>query len=116
MRAVAAEPELRVGVPGDVEAERVGEDVLVEVGAEEPVAQYGGLSRMVNRNDATVPLVMVAGQVVVRDGVPTSLVGTHRTGSFLRAGQRSSIPARAEASEASTASDQASLTATQVSA
>ena len=71
---------------------------------------------LIDREGRPVPLVMVAGQVVVRDGVPTSLVGTHRTGSFLRAGQRSSIPVRAEASESSTASDQASLTATQVSA
>jgi N-acyl-D-aspartate/D-glutamate deacylase len=108
---------LRVGDRADVlvvDPERL--DASLEKYAEEPVAQYGGLSRMVNRNDATVPLVMVAGQVVVRDGVPTSLVGTQRTGSFLRAGQRSSIPARAEASGSSTASDQASLTATQVSA
>lgn len=43
---------------------------------------------MVNRNDATVPLVMIAGRVVVEDGEPTEALGTERTGSFLRVGQR----------------------------
>ncbi|WP_127782955.1 amidohydrolase family protein [Rhodococcus sp. X156] len=53
---------------------------------ENPVEQYGGLSRMVNRNDAAVPLVLIAGRVVVEDGTPTELLGAERTGSFLRAG------------------------------
>jgi hypothetical protein len=43
------------------------DDSLTEY-AEAPVAQYDGLSRMVNRNDATVPLVMVGGRVLWRDG------------------------------------------------
>ena len=56
--------------------------------AEEAVAQYGGLSRMVNRNDATVTAVLVGGRAVFLDGVPTDLVGRQRTGRFLRAAHK----------------------------
>ena len=52
---------------------------------EEKVEQYGGLSRMVNRNDDTVSAVLVAGQAVFLNGQPTEVLGTQRTGSFLRA-------------------------------
>lgn len=53
--------------------------------AEETVEQYGGLSRMVNRNDDTVSAVLVAGRGVYLNGRPTEVLGTRRTGSFLRA-------------------------------
>jgi N-acyl-D-aspartate/D-glutamate deacylase len=53
--------------------------------AEQKVEQYGGLSRMVNRNDDTVSPVLVAGHAVFLNGQPTELLGTQRTGSFLRA-------------------------------
>jgi N-acyl-D-aspartate/D-glutamate deacylase len=53
--------------------------------AEEKVEQYGGLSRMVNRNDDTVSAVLVAGQAVFINGQATEVLGTRRTGSFLRA-------------------------------
>jgi N-acyl-D-aspartate/D-glutamate deacylase len=56
--------------------------------AESPVPQYADMPRMVNRNDAAVNLVLIGGRTVVRDGVPTDLLGTTRTGSFLRAGTR----------------------------
>jgi N-acyl-D-aspartate/D-glutamate deacylase len=56
--------------------------------AEEKVEQYGGLSRMVNRNDDTVTAVLVAGQAVFLDGHLTEAVGSQRTGSFLRADRR----------------------------
>jgi N-acyl-D-aspartate/D-glutamate deacylase len=52
--------------------------------AEEKVEQYGGLPRMVNRNDNTVGAVLVAGRAVFLDGQPTAVLGTERTGSFLR--------------------------------
>lgn len=55
---------------------------------ESPVEQYGGLSRMVNRNDAAVPAVFISGRRVVTDGAPTPLLGTERVGQFLRAEQR----------------------------
>ena len=54
--------------------------------AEAPVPAYANMPRMVNRNDAAVNLVLIGGRTVVRDGVPTELLGTTRTGSFLRAG------------------------------
>jgi N-acyl-D-aspartate/D-glutamate deacylase len=62
-------------------------DASLEEYAESPVEQYGGLSRMVNRNDAAVPAVFVSGRRVVTDGEPTPLLGTERTGQFLRAEQ-----------------------------
>ncbi|MEI7518646.1 MAG: amidohydrolase family protein [Mycobacteriaceae bacterium] len=60
--------------------------------AEEPVLQYANLPRMVNRNGAAVNLVLISGRTVVRDGTPTGLLGAERTGSFLRAGRRTSAP------------------------
>lgn len=67
-------------------------DASVEEYAEAPVAQYDGLSRMVNRNDAAVPLVVVGGTVVWRDGAPAPSLGVERTGRFLRAGRSSREP------------------------
>jgi N-acyl-D-aspartate/D-glutamate deacylase len=52
---------------------------------EEKVEQYGGMSRMVNRNDDTVSAVLVAGRAVFLNGQPTQVLGSQRTGSFLRA-------------------------------
>jgi N-acyl-D-aspartate/D-glutamate deacylase len=67
-------------------------DASLEEYAESPVEQYGGLSRMVNRNDATVPHVLVGGREVWRQGAPTEVLGRERTGSFLRVGERVSAP------------------------
>ncbi|CAN5441518.1 amidohydrolase family protein [soil metagenome] len=78
---------LRVGDRADLvvlDPEKL--DASLDSYAEEPVAQYGGLSRMVNRNDDTVTAVFVGGRAVFRNGVPSELVGTTRTGSFLPAG------------------------------
>ncbi|MCV7069687.1 amidohydrolase family protein [Mycolicibacterium rufum] len=87
---------LRVGDRADVvvlDPERL--DGSLDDYAEEPVDQYGGLSRMVNRNDATVTAVFVGGRAVFREGVPTALVGTRRTGRFLRAAHRApALPAQ----------------------
>lgn len=80
---------LRIGDRADVvviDPERL--DDTLDKYAEAPVPQYDGLPRMVNRNDAAVPLVLIAGRAVVRDGVPTAVLGAERTGSFLRADQR----------------------------
>lgn len=82
---------LRVGDRADlvvVDPQRL--DQSLEEYAEQSVDQYGGLSRMVNRNDDTVSAVLVSGRTVVRDGAPTDLVGTTRTGQFLRATRRTS--------------------------
>jgi N-acyl-D-aspartate/D-glutamate deacylase len=62
-------------------------DASLETYAEAPVAQYGGLSRMVNRNDAAVPAVFVAGRRVVDRGEPTPALGSIRAGRFLRCGE-----------------------------
>jgi N-acyl-D-aspartate/D-glutamate deacylase len=67
--------------------------------AEETVEQYGGLSRMVNRNDDTVSAVFVGGRAVFLNGRPTEMLGKERTGSFLRA----NTPTRAAAESLSTA-------------
>jgi N-acyl-D-aspartate/D-glutamate deacylase len=87
---------LRVGDRADVAViDPAHLDESLDAYAEAPVEQYGGLSRMVNRNDAAVTAVLVAGRTVVRDGTPTELVGEVRTGSFLRAGRKIPAPAAA---------------------
>jgi len=58
---------------------------------ESPMEHFGGLSRMVNRNNATVPAVYIAGKRVIADGEPTQVLGKERTGRFLRAGVRDSV-------------------------
>jgi len=85
---------LRVGDRADVviiDPEHL--DDSLDAYAEHPVEQYGGLSRMVNRNDAAVTAVFVGGRAVFLDGEPTPLVGTQRTGRFLRAAHRAPAPA-----------------------
>jgi N-acyl-D-aspartate/D-glutamate deacylase len=67
--------------------------------AEQPVEQYAGLPRMVNRNDGAVELVLIGGRTVVRNGAPTELLGAQRTGSFLRAGRSTPAPGTTTESE-----------------
>ena len=62
-------------------------DDRLDAYAESTVEQYGNLSRMVNRNDETVDLVLIGGRAVVRGGAPTEILGVERTGSFLRPGR-----------------------------
>jgi N-acyl-D-aspartate/D-glutamate deacylase len=71
--------------------------------AEETVEQYGGLSRMVNRNDDTVNAVLVAGRAVFLNGQPTEVLGAERTGSFLRAKTTTPATSRTAAEPLSTA-------------
>jgi N-acyl-D-aspartate/D-glutamate deacylase len=81
---------LRVGDRADlviIDPERL--DDSVDEFAEEAAQQYDGMVRMVNRNDKTVTAVFISGQPVVMNGQPTDLLGTVRTGSFLRAGRQS---------------------------
>ena len=65
---------------------------VLDAYAEDTVAEYGGMSRMVNRNDETVSAVFVGGRAVFLDGVPTETLGRDRTGSFLRAGRPTPAP------------------------
>lgn len=80
---------LRIGDRADIvviDPERL--DDSLDAYAEETVDQYGGLSRMVNRNDETVTAVLVGGRTVFADGRLTELVGKQRTGRFLRAARQ----------------------------
>lgn len=88
---------LRIGDRADVVVlDPARLDDTLDAYAEHPVDHYGGLSRMVNRNDATVIAVLVGGNTVFRDGAPTDLVGTRRTGRFLRAAHRAPAPTATE--------------------
>ncbi|WP_433629931.1 N-acyl-D-amino-acid deacylase family protein [Nocardia sp. CA-120079] len=61
-------------------------DETVEAYAEAPIAVFDNLSRMVNRNDATVVAVLVGGECVFGGGAAEPVLGVRRTGRFLRAG------------------------------
>jgi N-acyl-D-aspartate/D-glutamate deacylase len=81
---------LRIGDRADVTIiDPARLDERLDAYAEDPVAQYDGLSRMVNRNRETVKAVLVGGRAVFLDGDATDLVGRHRTGRFLRAAHKS---------------------------
>jgi N-acyl-D-aspartate/D-glutamate deacylase len=67
-------------------------DASLDAYAEQSVEQYGGLSRMVNRNDDTVTAVLVGGRAVFLDGKPTDVLGKQRTGRFLRAAHQAPAP------------------------
>ncbi|NUP34820.1 MAG: amidohydrolase family protein, partial [Streptomycetaceae bacterium] len=69
-------------------------DDRLDAYAENPVAAFGGLSRMVNRNDDVVTAVFIAGARVVDRGVPTPILGVRRTGRFLRAGEAAPMSAQ----------------------
>ncbi len=71
-------------------------DSSLDAYAEEPVEQYGGLPRMVNRNDDTVNAVFVGGREVFLNGELTDLVGRRRTGRFLRAAHNAPSPVVSE--------------------
>jgi N-acyl-D-aspartate/D-glutamate deacylase len=88
---------LRIGDRADiviVDPEKL--DSRLDEYAEDPVDEYGGLSRMVNRNDDTVSAVLVGGQPVFLEGKPTDVVGSERTGRFLRATHHAPVPAPEE--------------------
>jgi N-acyl-D-aspartate/D-glutamate deacylase len=84
---------LREGDRADfVVIDPAGLDDSVDGYYEEKVPFYGGLSRMVNRNDAAVVATGVGGAVVFRNGEFCEGYGTTaRSGRFLRAG--TSVPA-----------------------
>ncbi|RSN60033.1 N-acyl-D-amino-acid deacylase family protein [Actinomadura sp. WAC 06369] len=69
-------------------------DGSLDEAREAPFEEFGGLVRMVNRNDATVTATLVAGVPLFLDGRFTEAHGTRRTGGFLRAG-RTRIPSMA---------------------
>lgn len=85
---------LREGDRADfVVIDPAGLDDSVDGYHEEKVPFYGGLSRMVNRNDAAVVATGVGGAVVYRNGEFCEGYGTTaKSGRFLRAGTPSSQP------------------------
>jgi N-acyl-D-aspartate/D-glutamate deacylase len=76
------------GAPSAVRNVAARLDESLDDYAEDRVEQYGGLSRMVNRNDDTVKAVLVGGRAVFVNGEATDLVGKQRTGRFLRAAHK----------------------------
>jgi len=66
-----------------------GLDESLDRYAEHPVESYGGLSRMVNRNDDTVTAVLVSGKLAFGAGNAAPELGKERFGQFLRAGRPS---------------------------
>ena len=93
---------LRIGDRADlVVVDPARLDSSLDAYAEEAVDHYGGLPRMVNRNDETVNAVCVGGRAVFVDGRATDLVGKQRTGRFLRAAHRAPAPSASEAELAS---------------
>jgi N-acyl-D-aspartate/D-glutamate deacylase len=82
---------LRVGDRADVVViDPAGLDDDLDSYHENPVPAFDNLPRMVNRNDRAVSAVLVGGEYVYGDGVEAEVLGTRRTGRFLRAGQRTS--------------------------
>lgn len=65
-----------------------GLDARLDGYHEAPMEMFGGLSRMVRRNDDAVAATLVGGQVLYRRGTFTPTFGRRRTGVFLRVGER----------------------------
>ena len=77
---------LRVGDRADVVVvDPAHLDDALDAYAESPLATFDNLPRMVNRNDAAVTTVLVNGSPVFGLGRPEPVLGTTRTGRFLRA-------------------------------
>src|SRR6478752_1012687 len=77
---------LRVGDRADVVVvDPAHLDDELDAYAESPLEAFDRLPRMVNRNDAAVPAVLVNGSLVFGDGAAADDLGQRRTGRFLRA-------------------------------
>jgi N-acyl-D-aspartate/D-glutamate deacylase len=77
---------LRVGDRADVVVvDPAHLDDELDAYAESPLEAFDRLPRMVNRNDAAVPAVLVNGSLVFGDGMAAEDLGQRRTGRFLRA-------------------------------
>ncbi|REE98416.1 N-acyl-D-amino-acid deacylase family protein [Thermomonospora umbrina] len=79
---------LREGDRADlVVIDPAGLDESVDRPTEAPVEAFGGLDRMVNRNDRAVTATLVAGNLLFASGRADPLTARRRTGRFLRAGE-----------------------------
>lgn len=79
--------------PGDradvVVVDPAGLDASLDDYHEAPMDMFGGLSRMVRRNEAAVVATLISGRVVYENGRFDEGFGRdYRTGSFLRVGQK----------------------------
>lgn len=63
-------------------------DAHLDAEHEAPVEGMEAVSRMVRRNDAAVPLVLVGGHVAISEGRPTAALGRTPMGRFLGYGER----------------------------
>ncbi|MFC7960027.1 N-acyl-D-amino-acid deacylase family protein [Rhodococcoides kroppenstedtii] len=92
---------LRIGDRADiVVVNPAGLTNEVDAYREETMPEFGGLSRMVNRNDDAVTATLVGGRVVYRGGRFASWFGvSERAGQFLRAGVRTPAAGAAAAGE-----------------
>ncbi len=94
---------LRVGDRADfVVVDPAGLNADVDAYHEAPLEEFGGIRRMVDRNDRAVTATAVAGRVVYREGEFVPGYGrTVGTGRFLRAGveERGPAPIRTPAGE-----------------
>ena len=61
-------------------------DDELEKSYEQEIEYFGGLKRMVRRNPKAVPLVLINGQIAIRDGQPTPKLGLKKMGKVLKAG------------------------------
>lgn len=84
---------LRLGDRADIAiVNPAGLDASTAAYAEAPMPEFGGIPRMVNRNDAAVTATIINGRVAWRDGAFAADFGTAGGyGRFLRAGE---VPAR----------------------
>ncbi len=62
-------------------------DATLDEVHEAPTEAFGGMMRMVNRNDATVTATFVAGNRIYGEGAYGHDLGRRRTGRFLRVGE-----------------------------
>jgi N-acyl-D-aspartate/D-glutamate deacylase len=62
-------------------------DASLDAHHEATIPEFDGATRMVRRNDAAVPAVVVGGRVAVRRGAPAPDLGTAGYGRFLAAGE-----------------------------
>jgi N-acyl-D-glutamate deacylase len=84
---------LRLGDRADIAIiNPAGLDASTAAYAEAPMPEFGGIARMVNRNDAAVTATVINGRIAWRDGVFADDFGIEPGyGRYLRAGER---PAR----------------------
>jgi N-acyl-D-aspartate/D-glutamate deacylase len=90
---------LRVGDRADIAiVDPEGLDDSLDEYHEAPVDCFGGLERMVRRNDRAVAQTIIGGRVAYEDGTFAESYGRTRYGSFLRAGRKipAHLPPRSE--------------------